>query len=134
MWYMGLLFYFLMNLLNYKSLHKIMFHSNLQIAAVGGFFLLIGFLGFICGSQYLFGFHYRGPSIEVFYTNPFVSSFIAAFTSLLINRYFGSKWSLFVAINGALTGMVSCAIAGQNWLKYYKSLNKSNIYIKDVII
>lgn len=75
-------------------------------------------MGFIWGCREPFGVYHNRQFTEVFLTNPFVSSFIAAFTSLLINRYFGKKWSLFVAINGALTGMVSSAIAGQNRLIY----------------
>lgn len=75
-------------------------------------------MGFIWGYREPFGVYHNRQFTEVFLTNPFVSSFIAAFTSLLINRYFGKKWSLFVAINGALTGMVSSAIAGQNQLMY----------------
>lgn len=88
------------------------------MAVSGGILLMIGFVGFIWGCLEPFGVYHYGQSIEVFLTNPFLSSFIAAFTSLLINRYFGKKWSLFVAINGALTGMVSSAIAGQNRLMY----------------
>lgn len=88
-----------------------MSHFNKQVAAVGGFILLIGFLAFIWGCRELFVFESSYDPIALSKVNPSASCFIAAITSLFINRYFGKKWSLFVAINGGLAGMVSCPIA-----------------------
>lgn len=83
-----------------------MSHFNKQVAAVGGFILLIGFLAFIWGCRELFVFESSYDPIALSKVNPSASCFIAAITSLFINRYFGKKWSLFVAINGGLAGMV----------------------------
>lgn len=88
-----------------------MFFSNKQIVAIGGFVLLLGFWAFICGCKILFTLEFPNDPIAVSTVNPLVSGFIAAFTSLFINRYSKGKWSLLFAINGALTGMVSFAIA-----------------------
>lgn len=74
---------------------------------------MIGFMGFILGCRYQYLYDYSGVDSVVVLANPFLSGLIAALTSLFINRYFENKWSLFVAINGALTGMVSFAIGGQ---------------------
>lgn len=101
-----------------------MSHPNEQVAALGGFILLIGFLAFIWGCRFLFVLDFPNDPIAVSKANPSVSGFIAAITSLLINRYFGKKWSLFVAVNGALAGMVSCPIAGQMQNIFYQSLKK----------
>lgn len=97
-------------------LHIILYynaHSITQIAALGGNILMIGFMGFILGCRYQYLYDYSGVDSVVVLANPFLSGLIAALTSLFINRYFENKWSLFVAINGALTGMVSFAIGGQ---------------------
>lgn len=91
---------------------------SVRIAAFGGFILLLGFWAFIWESQILFTFDFSNDQIAVSKANPFVSSFIAAFTSFLINRYFGKNWSLLVAINGALTGMVAIS-AGSDDLEWY---------------
>lgn len=104
---------------------------SVPIAVSGGILLLIGFVGFIWGCRKAFGVYHYGQSTEVFLTNPFVSSFVAAITSLLINRYFGKKWSLFVAINGALTGMIAIS-AGNDFFEPYAAatigLNAAIVY------
>lgn len=112
MWSVDLWFYFFFIFKFTKRLiWKIILYNNVysykQIAAFGGFILLLGFWAFIWESQILFTFDFSNDQIAVSKANPFVSSFIAAFTSILINRYFGKNWSLLVAINGALTGMIS---------------------------
>lgn len=108
-----------------------MSHFNKQVAAVGGFILLIGFLAFIWGCRELFVFKSSYDTIAVSKVNPSASCFIAAITSLFINRYFGEKWSLFVAINGVLAGMVSCPIARHTctFTSHYKNdvLHKRHI-------
>lgn len=104
---------------------------SVPIAVSGGILLLIGFVGFIWGYREPFSVYHNRQFTEVFLTNPFVSSFIAAFTSLLINRYFGKKWSLFVAINGALTGMIAIS-AGNDFFEPYAAatigLNAAIVY------
>lgn len=96
-----------------------MSQSNKQVAAVGGFILLIGSSsssGDVGTSSH--------DITAVYKANPSASCFIAAITSLFINRFFGKKWSLFVAINVALAGMVSCPMARQkqNICTFYQSL------------
>lgn len=103
-----------------------MSHFNKQVAAVGGFILLIGFLAFIWGCRELFVFESSYAPIALSKVNPSASCFIAAITSLFINRYFGKKWSLFVAINGGLAGMVSCPIARHTCACTFTSHCKKN--------
>lgn len=91
---------------------------SVRIVAIGGFVLLLGFWAFICGCKILFALEFPNDPIAVSTVNPLVSGFIAAFTSLLINRYSKGKWSLLVAINGALTGMVAIS-GGSDDLEWY---------------
>uniref|UniRef100_A0A8W8N419 Ammonium transporter AmtB-like domain-containing protein n=1 Tax=Magallana gigas TaxID=29159 RepID=A0A8W8N419_MAGGI len=86
-----------------------------RVAAVGGFILLIGFLAFIWGCRELFVFESSYAPIALSKVNPSASCFIAAITSLFINRYFGKKWSLFVAINGGLAGMVAISAGSDHF-------------------
>lgn len=111
-----------------------MSHFNKQVAAVGGFILLIGFLAFIWGCRELFVFESSYDPIALSKVNPSASCFIAAITSLFINRYFGKKWSLFVAINGGLAGMVSCPIARHTCTCTFNSHCKKKMmfYIRDI--
>lgn len=89
-----------------------------RVAAVGGFILLIGFLAFIWGCRELFVFESSYDPIALSKVNPSASCFIAAITSLFINRYFGKKWSLFVAINGGLAGMVAISAGSDHFEPY----------------
>nr|XP_034338324.1 putative ammonium transporter 1 isoform X2 [Crassostrea gigas] len=89
-----------------------------RVAAVGGFILLIGFLAFIWGCRELFVFESSYAPIALSKVNPSASCFIAAITSLFINRYFGKKWSLFVAINGGLAGMVAISAGSDHFEPY----------------
>lgn len=133
MWSVDLWFYFFFIFKFTKRLiWKIILYNNVysykQIAAFGGFILLLGFWAFIWESQILFTFDFSNDQIAVSKANPFVSSFIAAFTSFLINRYFGKNWSLLVAINGALTGMVSFSIA-EHSRKCFISVFKKSYFL-----
>lgn len=91
---------------------------SVRIAALGGFILLIGFSAFLWGCRLLFTFDYPNDRFAVSMANPVVSGFIAAFTALFINRYFGKNWSLLVAINGALTGLIAISAGSDDFEPY----------------
>lgn len=95
-----------------------MFHSIEQMATLGGFILMIGFVSFILGCRDRFVFDFLRIYSVVVLANSIVSGFIAAITSLLINGCFGKDWSLLAAINGALAGMVSVAIGNKGGKRF----------------
>ena len=85
----------------------------LQLAALGGFILFLGFFAFNSSSQGHISQPGDGEAVATACINTIISGTFAAFTCLFANRVYSywdsgeHYWSLLTTINGALTGMVS---------------------------
>ncbi|XP_071957029.1 putative ammonium transporter 1 [Antedon mediterranea] len=85
---------------------------TVPFAALGGFILFLGFLGFNGGSQGSISNDGDGVVVAESIVNTVLSGGVAALCALIIKQTFykGNQWSLLTTINGGLTGMVSiCA-------------------------
>lgn len=87
---------------------------SVPLAALGGFILLFGFLAFNGGSQASISQEGDAAAVAKAIVNTVISGCSGGITVLLLYRsgLFGrsSTWSFLMAVNGALTGMVSiCA-------------------------
>ncbi|PFX23664.1 putative ammonium transporter 1 [Stylophora pistillata] len=81
-------------------------------AALGGFILFFGFLGFNGGSQAAITFGGDADAVALSIVNTVLGGASGALTAMIVKRLgFADKyWSLLFAINGGLTGMVAlCA-------------------------
>ncbi|XP_072034499.1 putative ammonium transporter 1 [Amphiura filiformis] len=94
--------------------HPIEGHTLPQIA-LGGFILFFGFFGFNGGAHMKISDPGDGAYVAHSVINTILSGSTGAITSMAVRRLFYRKkhWSLVVAINGGLTGMVSNG-AGSN--------------------
>ena len=82
-------------------------YSLAQLAALGGFILLFGFLAFNGGSQGSISHPGDAAIVARAVTNTIISGCFGGLTVLLICRISGNKiWSFLMTLNGALAGMV----------------------------
>lgn len=90
---------------------------SVPLAALGGFILLFGFLGFNGSSQGAISNPGDGVAVATAVINTVLGGTGGAFLTLTLNRirWFGdSKWSFLTTLNGCLAGMVAvCASCNQ---------------------
>ena len=92
------------------------FSPILQLAALGGFILLFGFLAFNGSSQGAISSPGDGTVVATAVKNTVLGGTGGAFITLTLNRikWFGnSTWSFLTTLNGCLAGMVSYHIRSQ---------------------
>ena len=92
--------------LNWNS--RVLCNISLQLAALGGFILIFGFVAFNGGALGTISNPGDGAKIGLILTNTVVAGSFGAISCMAIEKLFRTRyWSLLMSINGALTGMVS---------------------------
>lgn len=94
---------------------------TLQLAALGGFILIFGFLAFNGSSQGAISNPGDGVAVAMAIKNTVMSGTSGAFTTMFLNKLpcFGDrKWSFATTLNGALAGMVSSRDYTKVWFSW----------------
>ena len=87
---------------------RVLCNISLQLAALGGFILIFGFVAFNGGALGTISNPGDGAKIGLILTNTVVAGSFGAISCMAIEKLFRTRyWSLLMSINGALTGMVS---------------------------